>query len=65
MNRMKAAPGDLLYIADARRWLGGLRSLHVKAGKAHDQGNVVLIAEDAFSAGSFLSNRRVRLEKFF
>jgi SSS family solute:Na+ symporter len=65
MRRMKVREGDLLYVADARRWLGGLRSLHVRAGKAHDQGNVVLIAEEAFQAGSFLPNRRVRVEKFF
>ena len=65
MERMKVKPGDLLYVGDARRWLGGLRSLHCRAGQPHDQGNLVLIAEAAFKAGSFKSNRPVRVEKFF
>ncbi|RKZ28747.1 hypothetical protein DRQ36_09995, partial [bacterium] len=33
MEKLKAVPGDLLYVADARAWLGGLRSTHVKAGE--------------------------------
>jgi SSS family solute:Na+ symporter len=65
MQRMKADQGDLLYIGDARRWLGGLRSLHCRAGQPHNHGDVVLIAEEAFKAGSFKPNRPVRVEKFF
>lgn len=65
MTRMKANEGDLLYIADARRWLGGLRSLHCRAGEPHHEGNVVLVSEEAFKAGNFRPNRPVRVEKFF
>ncbi len=65
MKRMKVSEGDLLYVADARRWLGGLRSLHCRAGRGHDQGNVVLMHEDAFKEGSFVADRAVRVEKFF
>ncbi|MFH1746437.1 MAG: sodium/solute symporter [Planctomycetota bacterium] len=65
MRRMKAQEGDLLYVADARRWLGGLRSSHCRAGHPHDEGNVVLMAAEAFEAGSFLPDRKVRVEKFF
>jgi len=65
MARLKAGEGDLLYVADSRRWLGGLRSTHCRAGKPHDQGNVVLMNEEAFKAGSFRAERRVRVEKFF
>lgn len=65
MQRMKAKPGDLLYVSDARWWLGGLRSSHCRAGQPHDEGNVVLMHEDAFEAGSFLPGRRVKVEKFF
>ena len=32
--RMKAEPGDLLYVADKRVWLGGLKSVHTKAASA-------------------------------
>ncbi len=31
LERLGAQPGDLLYVADARGWLGGLRSAHLKA----------------------------------
>ena len=65
MERMKARAGDLLYVGDARWWLGGLRSSHCRAGEPHNQGNVVLMSEEAFQAGSFLPNRPVRIEKFF
>jgi len=63
LDRLKARPGDLLYVSDARRWLGGLRSVHCRAGEPHDQGNVVLMAEEAFKRGSFLAGRPVRVEK--
>jgi SSS family solute:Na+ symporter len=65
MERMKAREGDVLYVSDARRYLGGLRSLHVKAGAPHDRGNVVLVAAAAFRDGSFVPGRPVRVEKFF
>ncbi len=65
MARLHARPGDLLYVADARWWLGGLRSLHCRAGQPHDQGNAVLMHPQAFEMGSFLPGRRVRVEKFF
>lgn len=65
MERMKAQPGDLLYVSDARRWLGGLRSLHCRAGTPHDQDGTVFMNEAAFAEGSFIRGRRVRVEKFF
>ena len=65
MDRMKAQPGDLLYVADARRWLGGLRSSHCRAGEPHNLGDVVLMNATAFEDGSFVPGRRVRIEKFF
>jgi len=65
MERLKAREGDLLYVADARRWLGGLRSSHCRAGKPHERGNVMLINEEAFKAGNLLTDRPVRIEKFF
>jgi SSS family solute:Na+ symporter len=65
LRRMRARPGDLLYAADARRWLGGLRSLHCRAGQPHDQGNVVLMHAEAFRAGNFVPGRPVRVEMFF
>ncbi|MGD8451599.1 MAG: sodium/solute symporter [Phycisphaerae bacterium] len=65
MERMRAEPGDLLYVSDARWWLGGLRSLHCRAGTPHEQDGTVLMNEAAFAGGSFVRGRRVRVEKFF
>jgi SSS family solute:Na+ symporter len=64
MQRLKAGPGDLLYVADARRYLGGLRSLHARAGETHD-GAAMLISQDAFNEGNFVPGRAVRIEKIF
>ena len=36
LERLAAAPGDLMYLADRRWWLGGLRSLHIHAGEPTD-----------------------------
>ncbi|HNQ22032.1 MAG TPA: sodium:solute symporter family protein [Phycisphaerae bacterium] len=65
MYRLHVKEGDLLFVGDARRWLGGLRSLHCRAGKSHAEGNVVLMHAEAFRAGTFLPDRPVRVEKFF
>lgn len=65
MERLKASEGDLLYISDARWWLGGLRSLHCRAGAAHEHGSTVLIHEKAFEFGSFVPRRGVKIEKVF
>ena len=65
MARLKASPGDLIYVADRRWWLGGLRSLHCRAGQPHDEGAGVLMAAEAAEAGSFKLANDVRVEKFF
>ena len=65
MRRMKANEGDLLYVTDRRPWLGGLRSLHCRAGKTHEDGKVVMISFEAAQAGSFDLAHKVRVEKFF
>ncbi len=65
MARLHANEGDLLYVADARWWLGGLRSLHCRAGAPHDSGDAVLMDRQAFEAGSFVPGRPVRVEIVF
>jgi SSS family solute:Na+ symporter len=65
MERLKAKEGDLIYVADARWWLGGLRSLHCRVGRPHDNGHVVLMHKEAFGAGNFREGRPVRVEIFF
>ncbi len=63
MDRLGADPGDLLYIADARRILGGLRSLHATAGAAHDGPAGLCLTRGAVESGSLRLDRRVRVER--
>jgi SSS family solute:Na+ symporter len=64
MEQMKANVGDVIYIADSRWYLGGLRSNHVRLGapRMADSDGVFMSSatrEDAF----LLPNRLVTLEK--
>ncbi len=63
MRELEAEPGDMLYVADDRWWLGGLRSVHVKAGPPHDQDDVLLISPDDIERGGLKTDRRVCVEK--
>jgi len=63
MERMKAAPGDLMYVADARKWLGGLRSVHVKIGEPHQEPGVVKMSEAIYQEGNFVKGKGVIVEK--
>ena len=36
MLKMKAEVGDLVYLCDNRKWLGGLKSIHSVYGEPHD-----------------------------
>jgi len=64
MEYLQAKPGDILYIADERWWLGGLRSIHAKAGIPH-QGvdDVIFLGTDLIKQGNLDVNRRVTVIK--
>lgn len=61
MKELHADPGDLMYVSDSRWWLGGFRSLRIKA----EQGEVdnIQISSAAIEAGNLLDDRPVRIEK--
>jgi len=63
MNRMKANPGDLVYIQDSRWWLGGLKSAHSVYGKPHDEDGVVYINSSHLDHGQFLDGLPLKAEK--
>ena len=66
MERLKARIGDLLYVADSRRWLGGLRSVHAKLTAAHEgPSDEIRITPDLIAEGELLAYRRHRVEKIF
>jgi len=63
LERLQAEPGDLLYIADARFYLGGLRSLHVKAGPPSDRRGVARLPRRLVEEGNLKPEKGVRVEK--
>ena len=63
MQEMKAEPGDLVYIADARRYLGGLKSVHSSYGEPHNETGFVYITEEHQKRGIFIRGRVLVAEK--
>ena len=65
MKIMKAKPGDLVYLSDSRRWLGGLKSIHSIYGEPHDQEGIVYIDKDQNLSGRFDEKFKLEAEKEF
>lgn len=63
METMAAEPGDLLYLCDARKYLGGLKSVHAVYGEPHDKDGVVYINEEIFQQGQFVKGKSLTAEK--
>jgi len=63
MQKMQADVGDLVYICDARKRLGGLKSVHAVYGEPHDEDGVVYIAEEYQKQGQFVEGRILTAEK--
>ncbi|MBU1909246.1 MAG: hypothetical protein KJ726_04285, partial [Verrucomicrobia bacterium] len=66
MERMKALEGDMVYLTDARWYLGGLRSQHVKFAAPHAGTEQVVLMSKATQDDAFLlDGRPVTLDKIF
>ncbi len=63
MEKMAADVGDLVYITDARRWLGGLKSVHSVYGEPHDEDGIVYITEENILNGQFVEDKALSAEK--
>lgn len=62
MSALAAEPGDLLYVSDDRWWLGGLRSIHVRAAEPHSDEFIKLSTADV-ERGQLKPTRPARVEK--
>ena len=60
---MTAEVGDLVYLSDKRKWLGGLRSIHSEYGEPHDEEGIVYINRDHLDHGLFDEGRSLIAEK--
>ena len=63
MERMKAEVGDLVYLCDNRKWLGGLKSIHSVYGNPHDEDGVVIITNEQQQSGLFDKGKKLFGEK--
>lgn len=63
MMRMAAEVGDLVYLCDKRKYLGGLKSTHTEFGEPHDEDGVVYINNEHLLNGQFVKGRKLTAEK--
>ncbi|MGB5529474.1 MAG: sodium:solute symporter family protein [Ignavibacteriaceae bacterium] len=63
MQKMKAEPGDLVYISDARKYLGGLKSVHSVYGEPHNEDGVVHVTDEHQKQGLFVKDKILIAEK--
>ena len=63
MDVMGADEGEMVYLSDERKWLGGLKSIHSYYGKPHREDGVVYISESQSEAGRFDSERHLIADK--
>lgn len=63
MIKMSAEAGDLVYISDARKILGGLKSVHTTYGEAHNEDGIVYITKEHVAQGQFVKGKILTAEK--
>jgi SSS family solute:Na+ symporter len=63
MELMKANIGDLVYLSDARKYLGGLKSIHSVYGEPHNENGIVYFGNEALLNGVFEKDRILIAEK--
>ncbi len=63
MRKMRAREGDLLYLCDKRKWMGGLKSIHAVYGAPHQQDGVIKITDEQQKSGMFVKGRLLTAEK--
>jgi SSS family solute:Na+ symporter len=63
MEKMQADVGDLVYICDARKIFGGLKSVHAVYGEAHNEEGIVYISDEHKKQAQFVDERIITAEK--
>ena len=61
--KLGAEVGDLVYLSDKRKWLGGLKSIHSKIGKPHNEDGKVYLSDDQIDHGLFDKGKMLIAEK--
>ena len=63
MMKMSAEVGDLVYFTDARKIMGGLKSVHSVYGEPHNDDGIVYISKEHFEQGQFVDGKLLLAEK--
>lgn len=63
MQLMSSEPGDLVYISDKRKYLGGLKSIHTTYGEPHNEDGIVYINNEHIQSGLFIKGKILTAEK--
>ena len=63
MAKMAADPGDLVYVCDARKIFGGLKSVHSTYGEPHSEDGIVYITQEHIDQGQFVVGKALTAEK--
>jgi len=63
MDVMGADEGDMIYLSDERKWLGGLKSVHAFYGKPHTEDGIVYLSKNHLDSGRFDEQRKLIGEK--
>jgi len=63
MHKMQADVGDLVYVCDARKYLGGLKSVHTRLGEPHNEDGIVYIKEEHKLSALFQEGKILTVEK--
>ncbi len=63
MEIMAAEVGDLVYLSDERKWLGGLKSFHSVYGEPHNEDGKVYIGQGHAESGKLDQNYKLSGEK--
>jgi len=61
--KLGAEVGDLVYLSDKRKWLGGLKSIHSRFGKSHNEDGMVYLNKDQIENGLFDKDKILIAEK--
>ena len=61
--KLGAKVGDLVYLSDKRKWLGGLKSIHSRFGKSHNEDGIVYLNKDQIEHGLFDKDKILIAEK--
>ena len=63
MVKMAANVGDLVYLCDKRKYLGGLKSIHSVYGEPHTEDSIVYINKEHLAGGIFAEGKILLAEK--